>query len=436
MKKLLVIGFTFILSLVFLVGCSNGENESITEIPTDEDVTEEVPNAKEAIFGGEDFLLWIDHEEFAIAIIQALEENFPGVNFLWNEMGNVDSLTNLSLDGPAGLGADIVFFPHDHIHRAINEQLVLPVGPAISKMMDGRFHAVAVDSLYDNLSGFHFGIPMTTESVALFYNRTLLEGFGFEPATTFEELIDQVLEMNNPANNEFHFRFRPGNAFDMHFVTTAHGFELFGSNHIDPDQVNLNSPEVIAGLEWFLMLRESILNVPASDLDDDNTFGAFLDGEVAYLITGPWNIGDIVRDGNFELGIKKIPTINGNQPITFSGNIVVAGSAFTKHADLTRAVLEFLASDEGIQIMYDTRGVIPALIDGSVINGLSDNSHHMGILEQANYSHPMPIIPEMSHFWEVADGMYSVAWDGILTPEEAAEHAELGYDSARALAQQ
>lgn len=432
MKKLLL-GITFLLMLTLLVACGGSDSEPRDINGDSSDETNEEDITDEVTFGGEDFLLWIGDEDFAEALIPALEAKFPDTNFSWHEMGNVDSLTNLSLDGPAGLGADIIFFPHDHIHRAVSENLVFPVGPQITDAMQGRFHDAAVSSVYHD--GLHFGVPLTTESVAMFYNKTLLDELGFEPATTFEELFEQAKEFNDPANNQYLFRWEPGNAFQSHFALTAHGFELFGEDHMDPDLVNFNTPEVIAGLEWLKTVREEILPVPVADLDTDNTAGAFIDGEVGYLITGPWDIAEIIRDGDFEFGVMKLPTINGNQPITFSGNIVAAGSGFTDYPDLTRAVLEFLMF-EGLQIMYDVRGWIPALIDGSSIEGLADNPYHVGILGQAYYSHPMPIIPEMTHFWAVSGGMYSAVWDDILSPVEAAEHAALGYDSARALAEQ
>jgi len=450
-KKFLLLGIAMLFSLAFLVACGNGDDSGTAADVGNEEVTEPADNGDDngyededeeetrPVFDENDFVIWMDNEEFADAIIPALEAEFPGVTFQWHQMGNVDSMDALALDGPAGIGPDIIFFPHDRIHRGINDQLLLPLGPDISAWMEGRFHDAAVASAYDASSNFHFGIPMATESVALFYNRDILNSFGFEPATTFEELIEQV-EYMNAADGGLHFRINPDNAYDMHFVTTAHGFQLFGPDHNDPDQANFDTPEVIAGLTWFRELRERILDIPNADLDDANRQGAFIDGEVAYLVTGPWHIADITNDGDFEFGVVKFPTINGVQPISFSGNIMMAGSAFRASVpgrpDLIREVLQFLASDAGLQIQYDVRGTIPALIDGSVIDGLADNPHHMGILAQANYSHPMPIIPEMSHFWSVAGSMYGSVWDGILTPEEAAEHAQLGYDSERALAAQ
>ena len=432
--KRLSMGLMAAFSALWLGACGQGEGVddvgSQPQSPGEGEVATEPPPSE---FGGENFVIWLDREDYGEAIIAALNNHFPDTNFSWVLFEQVDTLTALALDGPGGLGADVLFFPHDDIHQAIAEQLVLPLGPDLSAMIQGRFHEAAVETVYDEVTGFHFGIPLSTESVAMFYNRTILEAHGFEPASSFEELIQQVEEMNDPARNIFHLRINPGNPYDSHWALTAHGFQLFGPQHKDPDQVNFNTPETVAGLAWLRDLRQQVLDVPAADLNDG--FAAFAEGEAAYFITGPWHIAE-AANGDFELGIMKIPTINGVQPLTFSGNIIAAGSSFTSYPALTRAVLDFLSSDEGLQILYDVRGSIPALNDASVITGLLENPLHLGILDQAAYSHSMPIIPEMSHFWEVSGGMYSSVWDGVMTPEEAVAHAELEYDSLRALAGQ
>jgi len=442
MKKLFALGCVLVLSLAFLVACTRDEpTESETEITTERPVpipptdtgTEDVDPTDEMTFGGENFMIWVDEEVFAEALILALQDRFPNTNFDWAQMGHVYTVENLSLDGPGGNGADLIFFPHDHITRAVNDSLVLPVGPAISAAMEANLHAAPVQLVHSG--DFHWGVPVSTESVAFFYNRTLLNELGFEPATTWEQIFEQGAEFNNVADNQFIIQLDVGNSFMMHFSTTAHGFRLFGPTHLDPDAVNLNTPETIAGLAWLRTVREELLPVPAADLNGDDIVAAFIDGGLPYIIGGPWMINNILENGDFELGITTIPTINGVQPLTFTGNQVAAISAFTDYSYLGRAVLEFLMSDEGFGVIYEYRGWIPTLIDVSGVPDLAGNPYHRGILAQANYySHPMPIIPEMRDFWEVSGGMYSAAWDGIQTPAEAAEAAELEFDTLRAAA--
>ena len=80
--------------------------------------------------------------------------------------------------------------------------------------------------------------------------------------------------------------------------------------------------------------------------------------------------------------------------------------------------------------MYDVKGTIPALKDATVIEGVSKDPYIMGILEQAKYTQAMPILPEMSNYWGAAETLYRSVWDGLLTPEEAAEKALADYNTA------
>lgn len=421
MKKLLTIGTTMLLSLGGLMGCGNDANTTEPSNSTDEIEVD-----------SNDITLWLDNDRYAENLIEAMEVALPHINFNYENVGAVDALDKLALDGPAGLGADIMLLAHDQMADGVNQSLLLPLGSELSNMMEGRIIDAALGTVRNNDT--YYGVPLSTESVALFYNKTLLDELGLEVATSFEELIEQAEGYTDTGENNFLLRYEAGNAYHSHFVLTAAGYELFGPDHNDADAINLNTPEVVEGLKFLQQLKE-ILPVPAGDLDGDNTEGAFVAGEVPYLITGPWSIQDIHEDGDFEWGVAMIPTIKGVQPTTFSGHTIAAMSAFTKNADAAREVMEFIASDEGLQIMYDIRGSIPALLDETVIDGLVDDPYMLGVLAQAEFAKPMPIIPEMQSYWQAVEGMYQAVWDDLLTPEEAAEKAESDFYSALALQQ-
>ena len=220
-----------------------------------------------------------------------------------------------------------------------------------------------------------------------------------------------------------------GNSYTMHFFLTAFGYQLFGPDHNDPEKINFNTQEVIDGLTYYQLMRK-YLDVPYADLTTDTVEVEFAKGTVPYIIVGPWAISEIQKNADFEWGITTIPTINGNQPVTFSGNIIACMSSYTKNAEAAREVLEFMVSDEGLEILYKVRGSIPVLKDPSVIDGLSDDQYVMGILEQAQFSEAMPSIPEMASFWTPAETLYRSVWEGLATPEEAAAKALEDFNAA------
>ena len=435
MKKLLSMGLVASLSLTGLVACGNDGNTNTPSSTSDAGEQGGQTGSSESTANGDkvEIKLWLDDDDFAAAIEPAIEEALPNIDIIYEKVGYVDARQKLELDGPAGFGADLFIQPHDGMSDSIQSQILLPLGSEIGANIEERFLEGSVGTVKSGDN--YYGIPLATESIALFYNKTLLEENGFEVATTFEELIEQAKQYNDAAANKFLFRFDAGNSYTMHPFLTSAGFELYGPNHDDASQVNLNTPEVVKGLTFYQSLKE-ILPVPYADLNWDSIEVEFAKGNVPYIITGPWSIAE-VRNQNtgFEWGVTTIPTINGVQPETFSGNIIACISAYTQHVAESKQVLEFLASEEGLKILYDVKGSIPALKDNSVIEGVLEDPYVSGILAQAEFSQPMPILPEMSSYWGPVETMYRSVWEGLATPEQAAEKALADYNAALELAQ-
>ncbi|MTM78738.1 extracellular solute-binding protein, partial [Turicibacter sanguinis] len=378
MKKLLSLGLVASLSLTGLVACGGNDAETPAETPSNgsAETTEKPATSGEKV----EIKLWLDDDDYAAAIEPAIEAAYPNIDVVYEKVGAVDARTKLELDGPAGLGGDVFIQPHDGMSESILSNILLPLGSDLGNMIEERMLEGAVGTV--KVDNTYYGIPLATESLALFYNKTLLEENGFEVATSFEQIKEQAAQYNDAATNKFLLRFQPGNSYDMHFFLTGAGFQLYGENHDDASQVNLNTPEVVAGLEFFKSMKE-YLPVPYADLNWDTVHGEFIKGNVPYMISGPWSIAEAKQgaiDNEFEWGVTTIPTINGVQPETFSGNIIACVSAYTQHPTEAKQVAEFLASEEGLQIMYDVQGKIPALKDASVIEGVTEDPYVAGIL--------------------------------------------------------
>ena len=420
MKKVMSILLATGLSVAGLVGCSN-------DAPKDENKVQSTDDGKTVV------KLWLDYDEYAEALEEAVEAKYPQYDIQWEHVESTDTRTKLELDGPAGVGPDIFIQPHDGMAQSIQSQILLPLGEKLTSQVQERFIEGSVQTV--EFDGTYYGVPISTESVAFFYNKTLLDEYGFEVAETWDEIKAQGDEFNNAAENKFIIRMETGNSYTMHFFLTAFGYQLFGPDHNDPEKVNFNTQEVIDGLTYYQSMRQ-YLDVPYADLTVDTVEVEFAKGNVPYIITGPWSIAE-VRNQNtgFEWGVTTIPTINGVQPETFSGNIIACISAYTQHVAESKQVLEFLASEEGLKILYDVKGSIPALKDNSVIEGVLEDPYVSGILAQAEFSQPMPILPEMSSYWGPVETMYRSVWEGLATPEQAAEKALADYNAALELAQ-
>ncbi|MCF7925597.1 MAG: extracellular solute-binding protein [Candidatus Izimaplasma sp.] len=403
--------------------------------------------------------VWLDDDAYATALIDAFEAEYPDIKVEWDEVGAVDTRQRLETYSGSSYAADVVVFPHDHIGAALNSNLLYPFPDDLRQDLLTRMVNSAIGtatSCYDvennsaiecDGSGTYdselFGAPLSGESVALFYNKTLLNDIhgSSDPEATWEEIIASALaynELDDPLTTDvdeskLYFALDVGNAYDMHFAATAHGFELFGEDHLDKNQANLDSQAMIDALTWLQdTVQPATNNYTSAALSGEENRSRFESGELAYIVDGPWSIARYLQGGetnNYEFGVTKLPTIDGVQPVTFSGVQIAAVYKGTNEPTAAFKFVEFMTSNEGLAIMYAETNKLPALKDVSVVEGVADDPYLSGISEQLSYSHPMPIIAEMGYFWSNAGSMYSSAWNGTATPTEAATTAQTGFES-------
>lgn len=445
MKRLLVIT----LSMLFVFGLSacGGSEEEVCENRADEGVEYFFDQDQTET---ETITVWLDDDDYANALIDAFEAQNPGIRVRFQEVGSVDVRQQLELYSGSSAVADVVVFPHDHIGAALQSNLLYVVEGQLELDLRERMILSATETAsacydFDNnqvidcegdAERYLFGAPLSGESIAFFYNKDLLEELtgSREPAQTFEEIIAQYEEHEDTLREEYGelmIAMDVGNAYDMHFLATAFGYELFGPEGLDSDQANLDSDEMVAALDYMHnTLRPALSNFDSGDLDGEANRSLFEAGDLPYIIDGPWSISRY-ENADLDFGVSRIPTIQGQQPITFSGVQMAAVYSQTENEAAAFRFLEFMTSDEGLAIMYEQTNRLPALEDVSVIEAIDDDEYLPGISDQMNYSQPMPIIPEMGFFWDNAGAMYGAAWNGTLSPQEAAEEAQAGFDGSR-----
>ena len=373
-------------------------------------------------------LVWLDNKDWAEAVIAAFNRHYPDVTVKFENVGNVDSRGKVSLDGPAGIGPDVFLMPHDHIGNAIIDDICLSLPVEMQQKYSELLLRASIKTCTSN--GELFAIPISTENIAFFYNKQLL---GNTPVPqTFEDVINFAQRWNNPADNKYALRWQVDDSYHNYFFLTAFGMHLFGPNMDDFRSPGFDSDGAKRGMEFHNSLR-MYYNVNTADATWDSTVAAFQRGEVPFTITGPWAIGDALKN-HVDFGVTKLPTIDGNQPRCFSGNIVAAVSSYSKNIPASLAFVDFLASVEGATIQFKLTGKLAAYNDISGIEGLRDNKYLLGIMEQAPFADPMPVIPEVNQMWDALKALFTFTWDRTLSVEEAQAKAMETFDIALMMA--
>lgn len=370
---------------------------------------------------GASLVYWTHRPDFAKVMAEKFEVEY-GVSVTVEEVG-FDSISKLSLEGPAGNAADVVWGSHSDVVTGYTSGIFLPVDPILQAQMEEELQIAAVNAA--TRDGKMYGYPMTVETIALVYNKDLVE----TPATTFEEIAEACIEFNDPAENKFYYLNTIG-GYSQYPLLSAGGFQLHGADGLDNDNPGYDTEGFIKGLENVALMGE-MMPVKASNIRMDGvtfTEQNFIQGKTAYLQTGPWAMKSLTESGvNF--GVIPHPTIGGNTAISMGGLAVNYVSAFSEYPIAAQMFAAYLTSEEAGAVLYETNGDIIARKDYREIEGLKDNANLLIFAEQFENAIAQPSVSRMNYYWTITDAVLGAVHDGDLTPEEGAAKAQADFEA-------
>lgn len=332
----------------------------------------------------------------------------------WGDENNVD--VELKYDGgefdamsqalQSGKGPDLVFgYPHDNLGKLYKAGL-LATCPA--NLVDESLYTS--EALFDSVTvdGERIGVPLSQESIALYYNKDLVDS----APETFEELVKIAKEK--------------GFEFDLTNFYYAAGFLLNGDSYIfknndgklDTSDIGLDKADAVKGLEFLKSLVDD--GLMASDITDDIAKSDFQAGKTAFYISGPWNV-ESTEAAKVKFDVAKLPTLNGN---TLS-NLTTIQSAFvtakSKNQELSWELLKYL-SENTAQVLFEEGSRLPVLKSAIESDWFTSSKYVEGFLEQAQIGTPTPNVAEMSTVWIPCANNIKSVLNNELTAKEAAEN--------------
>lgn len=349
--------------------------------------------------------------------LEALGEAFTeeyGVPVRIQTMGFGDIRNNLQLGAPAGEGPDLIVGAHDWLGQLYGNGLIAPIEASDELIAD--LDPVAVRAFtYD---GQLLGLPYSTEAIGVYYNTDLvpeLPGTWAEMVDLAEQLVadgevERGLAIPNTAGDPYHHM--P--------IFTGFGGYVFGvdaEGNYNPEDVGLDSPGGIAAMEEINRLVEAdVLNAA---VDYGVAESLFKEGDLAMWITGPWALGGI-REAGVPYAVAPIPPME-ETPRPFVGSQGFMINAFSVNQLLAQAFLtEFVATDEGMQLLYDAVPFIPAWLPLQETIEDQDLAAFAAVVAAGD---PMPAIPEMSAVWTAWGNAINLIYQGQGDPQTAIEEA-------------
>lgn len=434
MSKVLALLLAVMMLVSMLAACGNnqtnettgnnettGTNQNETTAPAGDDVTTELQPEE-----GASLTLWFDNDTYNEEIVALWNAKYPDVPLTVVNVGTTDARQKNELEGPTGTGADVFVMAHDGVAVSAQAGNILEID-LLADEVRGSFVDNAIDAVtYD---GKIFAFPLSMKTIVMFYNKDLVE----TPVDTWAEMKEFAAEFNDPSQNKFACIWQAVEPYYAHGFLGGYGYDLFGENHNDPDQLGWDTAEAAEGLAFYKTLKEEIYPVASADATWDAMNSMFSAGECPYVITGPWSIADFTNAG-INFGIAPLPKMdNGIRPKTLSTVDTVCVSSFTKYPVASMLLAEFIATDPGaLELLYETKNELSASIEGQKLDCYVNDPFMTSIAVAVNDALPQPYIPEMANVWAPYQKAIIAVWDGLQTPEEALAAAQNEFYSSLA----
>lgn len=289
--------------------------------------------------------------------------------------------TQLPLDISSGDMADVYWVNSSNYAKYVDNGNLMNISEVIGQDHDA-WQQSAVD-LYTR-EGSIWGVPQLWDSIALYYNKDLVEAAGVDVnqltwapnAGEGDTLLaaTQKLTKDSAGNDASSSGFNASatqvfgfNAqADLQAIYLPFIGEAGGSYQDAKDNLTIASDAGVSAFQYLIdLINKYKVAPPASETNTngDATRDMFLQGKLALYQSGPYNLKNIAESGT-KVNWGLAPMVAGPQGrVSTVHSVVAVGNAQTKHKDATVKLLKWLGSKDG-QLPLAEQGVsFPGVVD-------------------------------------------------------------------------
>ncbi len=303
-------------------------------------------------------------------------------------------------------GPDLILAPNWWLGEMVDAGVVQSFDELIA---NGLLDPALLDDFWpatlDNLrwNGKLYGLPTNFELVALFYNRSLI-GETALPATTADLL--RLAQANRQTGIGL-------------YTTLYHlywGFPAYGAQLLDANgRAILDQGSGAADyLSWLAALNQ----VDGTYVDSD--YGMLLDrfkkGEFAFLVDGPWSIGELQGALGDDLAVTQLPAgpVANAQPWLSADGIFLNPNLEPEQQWLALLLARHFTSAESGMALAQYANRLPANRTVTLTNPLLQ-----GFVAQGSNAQSFPTLPQMDTVWGYAGDLLIKVLDADENPAQA-----------------
>lgn len=325
------------------------------------------------------------------------------------EMPYVQQIEKLRLDGPAGIGPDVLLIASDQLGAAVVQGLIAPLTATPEQLTD--YTESAVNAFTSD--GQVYGLPKVVETLVMYYNKDLLP----TPFDTLDEYKKFSQERHAADAGNYGLIAKFDQIYYAYGVIAPYGGYIFARDekgNFDVTDVGLSNEGAIEAANYLRTFYEDG-SFPAGILGENglNAIDSlFTEKKAAAVINGPWAYEPYTKTGvNF--GVTPLPKLpNGKDMSSLLGVKGYAVSTWSKDPDLAEKFIQFINKPEWAKKRFEITTEIPA--SKAVMNDpiITDNEFAKAVAIQSTRAEAMPSIPEMSQVWTPIDSALQLVVSG------------------------
>ena len=321
-------------------------------------------------------------------------EEATGNHVELTEITMVDGDYKHALDGPAGIGPDLMGGPHNDVGDKSAQGMYAPI--ELSEEALACLVPSAVDACTFN--GNLYVAPLYMSTNLLSYNKDLVP----TPPDTWDDLMAIINDpkFDNNGDGSLGFLCNLGDFYNSAGFLWAAGGYMYGNNNTDPSDIGLNNEGAVQGATYVKELFELMpKGMGDRTTANDLMLGLFTEGKVGMMVRGT-DVLPSLKEAGINYGLARMPKLpNGNVIANYSGFTGLAMSGFAHEPELATEFLNFIVQDQYAASFAETTGLIPCNQKYLDDNSATDETIK-AFNEQIQYCVPMVKIIEGNQTWD------------------------------------
>jgi multiple sugar transport system substrate-binding protein len=282
----------------------------------------------------------------------------------------------------------------------------------------------------NTVDGKIVALPAFADAMFLYYRKDLLEKYGIEPPTTWEELATAAKKITadegTPDLQGLSFQ---GKAIEGAVCTFLLPYWSQGKNLVENGKLNFDHDAAVKSLAlWKQFMDDGVAKKNIAEVATDDTRKEFQSGKVVFAVN--WSYAWAHFQGPEssvagKVGVVRLPAVTGGTQATCLGGWEWGVSAYSTKQDEAKKLVQFLSGQQVSKFMAINGALLPTYAalykDADVTKAAPWFADALQVVETAK---PRPVTPRYNEVSEVIRTTVNAVLAGVTTPEDGASQIE------------